>query len=52
MAKVEEKEGVNAGVSAVIRRYPDQDLNIVLLANTPGHEWEPLTTIHRMLTAG
>jgi hypothetical protein len=46
-----EKEGVNAGVSAVIRCYPDQDINVVLLANILGHESEPLTTIHRLLTA-
>jgi CubicO group peptidase (beta-lactamase class C family) len=47
-----EKEGVNAGVSAVIRCYLDQDVNVVLLANIQGHEEEPLTTIHRLLTAG
>jgi hypothetical protein len=47
-----EKEGVNAGVSAVLRCYPDQDVNVVLLANIQGHEKEPLAAIHRQLTAG
>jgi hypothetical protein len=47
-----EKEGVNPGVSAVIRCYPDQDVNVVLLANIQGHEEEPLAAIHRQLTAG
>jgi len=47
-----EKEGINAGVSAVIRHYPDQDLNVVLLANMQEGVWEPLKTIHRLLKAG
>ena len=46
-----EKEGVNPGVSAVLRCYPDQDVNVVLLANIQGHEEEPLAAIHRQLTA-
>jgi CubicO group peptidase (beta-lactamase class C family) len=47
-----EKEGVNAGVSAAIRHYPDRDVNVVLLGNTPGHEWAPVEAVHRMLAAG
>jgi len=47
-----EKEGINAGVSAVIRHYPDQDLNVVLLSNMQQGVWEPLRTIHRLLKAG
>jgi CubicO group peptidase (beta-lactamase class C family) len=47
-----EKEGINAGVSAVIRHYPDQDINVVLLANMQAGVWEPLRTIHRLLKAG
>ncbi len=46
-----EKEGINAGVSAVIRHYPDHDLNVVLLANTRQGVWEPLRAIHRLLLA-
>ena len=37
-------------VSAVIRRYPDQDVNVVLLANIQGHE--EVAAIDRQLTAG
>jgi len=47
-----QKEGHNAGVSAVIRHYPDRDINVVLLANIQNGAWEPLRTIHRLLTAG
>ena len=47
-----QKEGNNAGVSAVIRHYPDQDVNIVLLANIQHGAWEPLRTIHRLLKEG
>jgi CubicO group peptidase (beta-lactamase class C family) len=47
-----EKEGNNAGVSNVIRHYPDQDINVVLLANIQNSAWEPIRTIHRLLTAG
>jgi len=47
-----EKEGMNAGASAVIRHYPDQDINVVLLANIQNGVWEPVKTIHRLLMAG
>src|SRR6266699_1162699 len=47
-----EKEGMNAGASAVIRHYPDQDINVVLLANIQKGVWEPVKTIHRLLMAG
>jgi CubicO group peptidase (beta-lactamase class C family) len=44
-----EKEGINAGVSAVIRHYPDADVNVVLLSNTQRGVWEPRRAIHRVL---
>lgn len=44
-----EKEGHNAGVSAVIRHYPEQDINVVILANILNGAWEPRKMIHRML---
>jgi CubicO group peptidase (beta-lactamase class C family) len=47
-----EKEGIYDGASAVIRHYPDQDINIVLLSNTQMGVWEPLRMIHRLLIAG
>ena len=47
-----QKEGNNAGVSAVIRHYPDQDINVIILANIQHGAWEPLRTIHHLLRAG
>src|SRR5438876_11229194 len=47
-----QKEGHNTGVSNVIRHYPDQDINVVLLANIQNSAWEPIRTIHRLLKAG
>jgi CubicO group peptidase (beta-lactamase class C family) len=44
-----EKEGINAGVSAVLRYYPDTDLAVVLLSNTQRGVWEPRRAIHRLL---
>ena len=44
-----EKEGINTGASAVIRHYPDHDINVVLLANIQKGVWEPLRVIHRLL---
>ena len=44
-----EKEGHNAGVSAVIRHYPDQDINVVILANIINGAWEPRKRIHRLI---
>jgi CubicO group peptidase (beta-lactamase class C family) len=46
-----QKEGIYDGASAVIRHYPDQDINVVLLANIQDGVWEPLRTIHRLLRA-
>jgi len=44
-----EKEGINAGVSAVIRHYPDHDINVVLLSNMQNGAGEPLRAIHCLL---
>jgi CubicO group peptidase (beta-lactamase class C family) len=46
-----QKEGHNAGVSAVIRHYPEQDINVILLANIIDGAWEPIKTIHHLLRA-
>ena len=46
-----QKEGNNAGVSAVLRHYPDQDINVVILANIQHGAWEPVSTIYRLLKA-
>jgi CubicO group peptidase (beta-lactamase class C family) len=47
----EQKEGHNTGVSAVIRHYPNHDINVILLANIINGAWEPLRTIHSLLKA-
>ena len=46
-----QKEGIYDGASAVIRYYPDQDINIILLSNMQMGVWEPLSWIHPLLTA-
>jgi CubicO group peptidase (beta-lactamase class C family) len=46
-----QKEGINAGVSAVIRHYPDHEINVVLLSNMQAGVWEPVREIHRLLMA-
>ena len=45
-----QKEGIYDGASAIIRHYPDQDINVVLLSNIQAGVWEPLKAIHSMLT--
>jgi CubicO group peptidase (beta-lactamase class C family) len=47
-----QKDGINAGVSAIIRYFPDQDINIVLLSNMEGGVWEPVWKIHEMVVEG
>lgn len=44
-----QKEGINAGVSGLIRHYPEQDINIVLLSNMEGGVWDPIWVIHDLL---
>lgn len=41
-----QKEGVNAGVSAIMRYFPAWDLNVVLLSNLMDGVWEPIWKIH------
>lgn len=45
-----QKEGINAGTSAVLRRYPDLDITVVLLSNMESGVWEPLRHVHRLLS--
>jgi hypothetical protein len=46
------KEGINAGVSGLVRHYPKEDLNVVLLSNMENGAWEPARKIHEMMVAG
>ncbi|UCD42082.1 MAG: beta-lactamase family protein [Chloroflexota bacterium] len=45
-----QKEGINAGVSALIRNYPALDVNVVLLSNLEEGVWDPIWVIHELLT--
>jgi CubicO group peptidase (beta-lactamase class C family) len=47
-----QKEGINAGVSALIRHYPELDVNVVLLSNLGEGVWEPVWKIHDLLNSG
>jgi CubicO group peptidase (beta-lactamase class C family) len=47
-----QKEGVNAGVSAVMRYFPEQDINVIILSNMENGVWKPVWKIHELLVAG
>ena len=43
------KEGINPGVSAIIRHLPSQDINIVLLSTLSNGVWDPVWKIYELL---
>jgi hypothetical protein len=47
-----EKEGVNVGVSGLIRHFPDQDIAVTLLSNMEDGVWDPVWKIHEMVIEG
>ena len=47
-----QKEGVNAGVSGLIRHFPEQDINVVILTNMEAAVWSPIWKVHEMIIAG
>jgi CubicO group peptidase (beta-lactamase class C family) len=47
-----QKEGTNAGVSSVMRYFPEQDINVIILSNMEDGVWEPIWEIHEMIVAG
>ena len=47
-----QKEGINAGVSGLIRHYPEQDITVILLSNLEDGVWEPVRVIHEMVVSG
>lgn len=47
-----QKEGVNAGVSGLIRHFPEQDINVVILSNMEDGVWEPVWKIHEFVVDG
>ncbi len=46
-----QKEGINAGVSGLIRYFPEQDINVVILSNMEDGVWEPVWKIHELVVA-
>jgi CubicO group peptidase (beta-lactamase class C family) len=44
-----QKEGINAGVSGMIRHFPEQDVNVVILSNMESGAWKPVWKIHEMI---
>jgi CubicO group peptidase (beta-lactamase class C family) len=47
-----QKDGINAGVSGIIRHFPDRDINVVLLSNMQDGVWEPVWEVHRLVEEG
>ena len=47
-----QKEGVNAGVSGLVRYFPEQDINVVMLSNMEDGVWEPIRKIHELIVDG
>ena len=47
-----QKEGYNAGVSAVIRYYPAHSIYATILSNMAEGAWEPVQEVHRMVCGG
>lgn len=45
-----EKEGINAGTSAVLRHYPSTATTVIILSNTEDGVWEPRDEIDTMLS--
>jgi len=44
-----QKEGYNAGVSAVMRYFFDTDINVVILSNMADGAWEPTRELHDLV---
>lgn len=47
-----QKEGVNAGTSGLIRHFPEQDINVVILSNMEDGVWGPIRKIHQLVVDG
>ncbi|MDX1413749.1 MAG: serine hydrolase domain-containing protein [Candidatus Promineifilaceae bacterium] len=47
-----QKDGINAGVSGIIRHFPDRDLTIMLLSNMDSGVWKPVWEIHNLVIDG
>jgi len=47
-----QKEGINAGASGLIRHFPEQDINVVILSNMEDGVWGPIRRIHQLVVDG
>jgi len=47
-----QKEGINAGISGLIRHFPANDINLVILSNMIDGAWDPVWKIHEMVVEG
>ncbi len=47
-----EKEGINPGVSGLVRYYPGRALTVVVLSNLERGAWDPISVVHDMVVAG
>lgn len=47
-----QKDGINAGVSGIIRHFPKEDINVVLLSNMENGIWNPVRIVHEMVVSG
>jgi CubicO group peptidase (beta-lactamase class C family) len=45
------KEGINAGASAILRHYPADGIDVVVLSNAEDGAWEPIREIYRLMRA-
>jgi hypothetical protein len=45
------KGGANAGVSGVVRYYPIDQLDVVVLSNSADGAWPAIDEIHRLIRA-
>ena len=47
-----QKEGINAGASGILRYFPERDINVVILSNMEDGVWEPIWTVHDLVSGG
>jgi CubicO group peptidase (beta-lactamase class C family) len=47
-----QKDGINAGASAIIRHFPARDINAVILSNMEDGVWGPIWKVHELVVAG
>jgi CubicO group peptidase (beta-lactamase class C family) len=47
-----EKDGINPGVSGLVRHYPGRDLTVVMLSNLEDGVWDPIGVVHEIVLEG